>query len=123
PAYGKRIAVAAEHEHMQVRPAQGNAAGKGQRAAVNVMHAVRLHEIRETARTTNARDGRDLFVPELALLDQFEVKRQHGKITAAGTPGRVVGGDVFFRERLSFGIGQRRDDGNVAVARGDLSYR
>ena len=56
-ADGKGVAVAAENEHVQVRPGKRNAAGKRQRAAVDVMHAVRLHEIREPAGAADARDG------------------------------------------------------------------
>jgi len=41
----ERIAVAAEREHVQIRPAQGNAAGKGQDTSVNVVGAMRLHKI------------------------------------------------------------------------------
>src|SRR5207248_6794983 len=69
----ERVAVAAEDEEVQVGPTQGNAAGERQCAAVNVMHAMGLDEIRKAAGTTDAGDGRDLFVPELALLNQLEV--------------------------------------------------
>ena len=53
-ADGERVAVAAEAEDMEVRPAQGNTAGKRQRAAMNEVRTVGLHEIREAARTTDA---------------------------------------------------------------------
>ena len=122
-ADGKRVAVASEDEHVQIRPAQRNAAGERQRAAVNVMHAVRLNEIREAARTTDAGDGGDFLVPEFALLDQFEVKGEHGEIAAAGAPRRMVGGHFFFCERLALGIGQRRDRGDVAAANGNVGHR
>ena len=98
-----------------------NAAGEGQRAAVDVMRAVGLHEIRKPAGAADAGDGGDLLVPELALLDQLEVKRQHGEIAAAGTPGGMVGGDFLLGQRLAFGgrgHGRRRDGGEVA---GDCS--
>ena len=116
-ANGKRIAIAAEHEHMQVGAAQRNAAREGQCAAVDEMRAVRLHEIGEAARAADARDGRDLLVPYLALLDELEVKREHGEITAAGAPRRVIGGDFLLRETLAFRVGNRRDGrGNGADA-------
>ena len=107
-ADGERVAVAAEHEHVQVGPRQRDAAGKRQRAAVNVVHAVRLHEIREAAGAADAGNGGDLLVPQLALLDQLEVQREHGEIAAAGTPRRMIGGDFLFGQRLALGAGGRR---------------
>ncbi len=82
-ADGERIAVAAEDKHMQVRASQRNAAGEGQSASMNEMRAVRLHEIRKAAGAADARDGRDLLVMNLPLLDQLEVKREDGEIAAA----------------------------------------
>jgi hypothetical protein len=93
-------------KHVQVRPAQRNAAGEGQRAAMNVMRAVRLHEIGKAARTTDAGHGGDLLVPELALFDQLEVEREHGEIAATGAPRRVIGGDFFFGQAFAFVCGQ-----------------
>ena len=87
-ADGEEVAVAAEDEDVQVGPGERDAAGEGQRAAVNVVRAVGLHEIREPAGAADAGDGGDLLLPQLALLDQLEVEREHGEIAAAGTPGR-----------------------------------
>ncbi len=108
-ADGKGVAVAAEDEDMQVRAAEGNAAGEGQGAAMDVMHAVGLDEIRKPAGAADAGDGGDFLVPQLALFDQLEVKREHGEIAAAGAPRRVVGGDFLFGQALAFGSRQRRD--------------
>src|SRR5882672_9761692 len=115
-ADGKGVAVTTEDEHMQVRPAQRNAAGKGKGAPVNVMRTVSLHEVGEAAGAANAGDGGDLFVPQLALLDQLEVKREHGEVAAAGAPRRVIGGNFFFRETFAFSIGDggNRHAGDVA---------
>ena len=110
-ADGKRVAVAAENEDMQVRTRKRNAAGKRQRAAMNEMRAVRLHEIRETAGAADARDGGDFLVPHLALLNQLEIKREHGEVAAAGAPRRMVGGDFLFGQALAFL--RRRHNGRV----------
>src|SRR5277367_963041 len=92
---------------------------------MNIMRAVRLHEIWKTAGATDARDGGDFFVPHLALFNQLEIKREHGKVAAAGTPRRMVGGDFFFGQALAFAVGglrRRVDDGDVAgVAVGNFS--
>src|SRR5207302_8218620 len=78
-ADGKGVAVAAEYKDMNVGPAQRNAAGEGQGASVNKMHAMRLHEIREAARATDAGHRGDLLVPHFALLDQLEIESEHGE--------------------------------------------
>ena len=72
------------------------------------MRAVRLDEIRKAAGAADAGDGGDFLVPELALFDQLEIKREHGEIAAAGAPGRMVGGDFFFGQALAFGVGTAR---------------
>src|SRR5262249_47340907 len=99
---GKGIAVPSENEHVQVRPGQGNAAGKRQGASMDVMSAMSLHEIRKTAGATDARHGRDLLMPQLAFLDQFEIQSEHGEISAARTPGGMIGGEFLFGEPFSF---------------------
>ena len=85
------IAVAAENEHMQIWPRERNAAGKGQRASVNVMGAVGLDKIRKPARATDAGDGGYFLVPHLALFDELEIQREHGEIAAARAPGGIIG--------------------------------
>ena len=106
-ADGEEVAVAAKHKHVQVGPRKRDAAGEGQRAAMDIVRAVGLHEIREAARTADAGDGGELLLPQLALLDHLEVKRQHGEIAAAGTPGRMVGGDFLLGQRLAVSGGRR----------------
>src|SRR2546425_4882232 len=83
------------------------------------MGAMRLHEIRETARTSDAGDGGDLLVPQLALFDQLEVKRQHREVAATGTPRGMIGGEFLFCQPLALGVGERRNRGDV-VARRDF---
>ena len=119
-ADGEGIAVAAKHEHVQVRSAEGHAGREGQGAAMNVVNAVRLHEIGKAAGAADAGDSRDLLVPDRALFDEFEVKREHREVTATGAPGRVIGGDFFLEERLAGGIGQRGRGGEVARPRGEF---
>src|SRR5438093_393790 len=84
------------------------------------MRPVRLHEIREAARTADARDGRDLLVPELALLDELEVKREHGEVAATRTPRRMVGDDFFSGQSLALGVGDRGHHGDTAAASRDF---
>ena len=106
-ADGEGIAVPAEHEHVQVGTRERNAAGERQRATVDEVDAVRLHEIREPAGAADAGDGGDLLVDQLALFNQFEIQGEHGEVTAARAPRRVVGGDFFFGQALAFLRGGR----------------
>src|SRR5450432_1576021 len=84
---------------------------------MDIMRTVRLHEIGKAAGAADARNGGDLFVPNFPLLNQLEIKREDGKVAAAGTPRRMVGGDFFFGQALAF-LKRRHDgrvdDGNVA---------
>jgi len=105
-ADGEGIAIAAEHEDVQVGARKGNAAGERQRAAVDVMRTVSLHEIWEAAGAADARDSGDLLVPHLAFFNQLEIQREDGEVTAAGAPRRMVGGDFFFGQPLAF-LGRR----------------
>src|SRR5205814_288141 len=92
----KGVAIPAKDEDVQIRPAQGNPTGKGQRPAMNVMSAVRLHKVGKPARAADSGHSGDLLVPKFALFDQFEIERQDGKIAAARTPSGMVCGDFFF---------------------------
>ena len=76
------------------------------------MDAMGLHEIRKAAGTTDTRHRRNLLMPHFALLDQFKIKREHRKITAAGAPRRVIGGDVLLGQWFSFCVRQRRNGSN-----------
>ena len=117
PANGKRVAVAAKDEDVQIGPRQRDAAGKGQGAAMNEMGAVGLDKIGEPAGTTDAGHGGDLFLPQFALLNQFEIEGQNGKVAATRAPGGMVGRDFLFGQRLAFGFRQarrRRQDGRCA---------
>src|SRR5205814_1302949 len=46
-------------------------------------------------------NGDDLFVIDLAFLEDLVIGSEHGEVAAARTPGRVIGGDGFLREFLA----------------------
>ena len=62
--------------------------------------AVGVDEIREARRAADAGDGADLLVREVELLQRLVERGQHGEITAARAPGRVVCGERFLGELL-----------------------
>ena len=70
-------------------------------AAVNEMRAVAVDEIREARGATDPGEGDDLLVIELPFLEDFVIGGEHGEVAAAGTPGRVVGGDGFLGDFLA----------------------
>ena len=90
---------------------------------MDVMSAMGLNEIRKPAGTSNAGDSRDLLVPQLAFLDQFEIKRENREIAATGTPGRMIGSDFFFGQTFPVSFRKRRRNDNVAVTRRNVSNR
>ena len=70
-ADGEPVAVAAEQKHMQIGPGEADAGRERDGAPVNVMGAVAVNEIRKARRTTDAGEGDDLLVFELALLEHL----------------------------------------------------
>src|SRR5437762_12781928 len=95
---------------MQVGTREADARSEGQRAAMDVVSAVTVDEIRETRRAADARDRGDVFTRDLLLplLHQLEVQRQHAEIAAARAPRRMVRGHFLLREWRSFV--ERRND-------------
>ena len=119
-ANGKEVAVAAKDEHVKIGPRERDAAGKGQRAPVDVVRAISLHEIREAAGTADAGNGGELLLPELALLDHLKVKREHGEIATTRAPGGVVGGDFLLGQRLAVNGGWKDGDIVGGVTHGGI---
>src|SRR5204863_3794697 len=89
-ADGETVAVAAKEEDVQVRPGQADAGRERDGTAVNVMRAVAVDEIGKTRRATDARERDDLFVIELAFLEEFVEGRQNRKVPTTWAPGWMV---------------------------------
>src|SRR4051794_38368528 len=92
-ADGEAVTVAAEKKNIQIRPGQADAASQGDGAAMNEVRAVTVHEIWETRGTTDPGDGDDLFLIDLAFLQNLVIRSQDGEVAAAGAPGGVIGRD------------------------------
>ena len=75
------------------------------------VESVPVDEVREARRTPDPGNGDDFFVGDLEFLENFEEGGEDGKVTAAGAPGRVVGGKFllgeFFRRGSGGGHGWR----------------
>ena len=115
-ANGKGVAITAKHEDMQVGSAEADAGGKRQCAAVDVMHAVGLHEVGEPAAAANASNGGDLFVVQTAVLDELEVQGQYGEVATTGAPRGVVGGKIFFLQGFAGDFSSGTHDKNQSVS-------
>jgi hypothetical protein len=74
--------------------------------------AVAINEIGEARGAANAGEGDDLFVIELAFLEDFVIAGEDGKVAAARTPGGVIGGDGFLGELLANERGRGGVDGS-----------
>jgi hypothetical protein len=115
---GESIAVAAEQKHMQIGPGEADARRQRDGAAMNVVRAVAVDEIRKTRRTTDACEGNDLFMFDVAFLKHLIERGQHSEISAAGTPGGVIGGDGFLGEFFAWRL---RDSGRDSLYTGTVA--
>src|SRR5207249_9909771 len=70
-ADGETVAVATEQEDVEIGPGEADAGRERDGAAVDVVHAVAVDEVRKARRTTDPGEGDDLFVIELAFLKDF----------------------------------------------------
>src|SRR3954453_13746105 len=94
-ADGEAVAVAAEQEDVEIGPGQADAAGIRDGAAMDEVRAVAVHEIREARGTADPGQGTDLLVFDILFLEHFVERSQNSKISATGTPRRVVGRDCL----------------------------
>src|SRR5438445_8016907 len=102
-ADGEAVAVAAKEEDVQVGPGQADAAGERDSAAVNEVRAVAVDEIGKARRATDAGEGDDLLVIELAFLEHFVEGSQNRKIPTTRAPGGTISGAGFLGEFFSCG--------------------
>jgi hypothetical protein len=95
------VAVAAEHEHVEVVAAQAHRRAERERAAVDVVAAVGVDEVREAGRAADSRHGHDALVGVLEFLEDLVKDREHGEVAASRAPGRMVPGEVLAGEGLA----------------------
>src|SRR5262245_34674726 len=97
----KSVAVATEEEHVKIGPGETNPARQRDGATVNKVCPVAVDEIREARRTTDSGKRDNLFVLEIAFLEEFVKRGEHSKVATTGAPRRVVGGDCFLGQFLA----------------------
>ena len=95
---GKSVSISPEQEDMHIRAGEADAGSKRNRAAMDKVRAMRIHKVRKTGGTPNAREGDDILMGKLALLQHFVKRSQDRKVPTTRTPCGVVGGEGFFCE-------------------------
>ena len=116
-ADGKAVAIAAEHEHVQVVIAEADAGRERQGPAMDVVAAVGVDEVGEARRTTDAGEGDDLLLRILELLQHAVEGGQDGEVAATGAPGGVIGDEDLLGQgrtsRRGRGEGGGHDKGRI----------
>jgi len=97
---GITVAISPESEDMEVGTRETHPRCERQSSAVDEVDPVTIDEVGKSRRASDPGDRADLLMGDLEFLEHLEKGGEHGKVTATGTPGRVVGGEVFFGERL-----------------------
>ena len=82
----QRVAVPGHHPHVEVGPCHGEAGRDGGRPAVDRVHAVCVHVVREAGRTTYPRDEHGVLAPDAELGEQQLHRRQDAVVPAAWAP-------------------------------------
>jgi hypothetical protein len=97
----QRVAVAADDPHREVIARGGQAGGDGRGAAVDGVHPVGVHVIREAPGAADAGDEDDLLGRDAELGHEALDGGEHRVVAAAGAPARLLVG-------LEVRLGQRQ---------------
>ncbi len=110
------VAVAGDHPHVEVGPGHGEPGRDRRRPAVDRVHPVGVHVVREAARAADAGDEHGLLGRQLLVAAQPLHGRQDAVVTASGAPARcrvalVVVERVVLVDQLQETFGQRGGHG------------
>ena len=96
----QRVAVTGDHPHRQVRPRRGEAGRDRRRPAVDRVHPVGVHVVREARRAADARDEDDVL-PRQPELGHERLHRGEDRVVAAARAPAdlLVGLEVLGRLR------------------------
>ncbi len=89
---GERVPVPRHHPHVQLRVARLEARGDGRRPAVDAVHAVGVHVVREAPRTPDATDEHDVLLVHPQVRQQALHGGQDGVVAAPGAPAHLLVG-------------------------------
>ena len=92
-ANGQRVAVAGDHPHVEVRPGHRDACGNGRSTAMNAVHAIRIHVVRETAAAPDTTDEHSVLRSNSQLGHQRLHGVHHAIVAATGAPANLLVAD------------------------------
>jgi len=99
PADRQGITVTGDHPDLQIRVSQLDARGNRRSPAVNTVHAVGVHVIRETAGAANSGNEHKLLFGNPQSRQDFFHLGENGIIATAGAPAYfLIAGKIFWRE-------------------------
>src|SRR4029077_5319374 len=97
PADGQSVTVTRSHPHFQIGPDGLDPRGNRRCAAVNRMEPERIHVIRETAGTADARNNHKILALDAEFREYGLHRGKNGVVAAAWTPTNfLVGLKIFF---------------------------
>ncbi len=104
----QHVAVAADHPHVEIGPSQGQPGGDGWRSAVDAVHAIGVHVVREPGGTPDAGHEHGVFTADAEFGHQELDGGEDRVVTASRTPP-----DLLVARPI--GLGRERDsDGHVS---------
>ena len=91
----EHVAVTADHPHVQIGPRHRQTGGDRRRSAVDAVHAVGVHVVREPGSAADARDEHRVVRFGTEARHQHPHRREDGVVAAARAPAHLlVGGPV-----------------------------
>src|SRR5699024_1461602 len=101
----QRVAVTGHHEHRQVVPGGRHPGGDGRGTAVDGVHPVAVHVVREPGGTPDPGHDHGVLASDPELRHEAEEGGQDRVVATTGAPAHLlVGGEVLAGQRLD---GQR----------------
>ena len=95
-ADGERVAVTGDHPDVEIRPGGGQSGGDGRCPAVDRVHAVGVHVVRESGGAADARQEHGALPAHAELGHQHLHRRQDRVVAATRAPADLlVGGPVL----------------------------
>ena len=106
-ADGQRVAVTGDDPHRQVAPRGGQAGGDGRGAAVDGVHPVGVHVVREAGGAADAGDEDDVLLRQPELGHEALHGGEDGVVAAAGAPAHLLVGLEVLHGLLGLGLGHQ----------------
>lgn len=110
-ADGQRVAVARDDPDGQVAAGGGEAGGDGRGAAVDRVHPVGVHVVREAGGAADAGDEDDVLLRQAQFGHEALDGGEHRVVTAAGAPADLLVRLEVLHGLLGLGLGDQLEEG------------